>query len=117
MSEPVDFRELFGRLGCRPRMFLPDDRFNTAAGFVEGCNVATGGVLLRGFSEWVSVRILGHATNFHWSAVIAAQYRPDGVDASWDGSSAPALFHKQSFDELIAQLDAFLEHTEDGREL
>lgn len=57
-------------------MYLPHDRYNTLVGFAEGCNLATGGVLLSGFNEWFSEAVLGCQTSLHWSAVVASKFVP-----------------------------------------
>lgn len=106
-----DFQTLFKDVAARPEMFLPDRKFNTVVAFVEGCDAATRGSLLVGFSNWIHENILGYTTNFHWSTVIASKYAPGGLSETWPAEVVDnASFETSAVRELTTQLDRFLGH-------
>ncbi len=51
-------------------MYVLDDRYESVVAFVEGFNLALDGSPLRGFDDWVALKILGEKSPRHWSSII-----------------------------------------------
>jgi hypothetical protein len=58
-------------------MYVLDDRYESVVAFVEGFNLALDGAPLKGFDDWVALKILGEKSPRHWSSIIN-----DSVDES-----------------------------------
>ena len=67
----VDFRQLFPAVQRRPSMYVLDGRFLTLVAYVDGCDTATGGALLRGFKDWLyATRVGSGQTSVGWPGVL-----------------------------------------------
>lgn len=52
-----------------PGLFFSPTEYDVAAAFLSGYNLAVGGSLLRGFDEWLVVRV-GFGNNLSWPALV-----------------------------------------------
>ena len=103
----MNLRELCFHLRNRRRMYLFDDRYGTAVGFVEGFNSAFDGVPLSGFQEYVSARTGCPGSAVHWSYLIASASVPEIFDQGFDLGRVPVELGISLTDELIDLLEAF----------
>jgi hypothetical protein len=90
-------------------MYGLDQGYVTLAAFIGGCDAATRGRLLEGFSDWVAVRSFDMSrSSLAWWSLVAARELPDILegsktfrDLSEDQSAAACA-------ELLKLLDEFL---------
>ncbi|MGH3647066.1 MAG: hypothetical protein ACRDTM_07810 [Micromonosporaceae bacterium] len=66
----MDYRELFAAAAKRPRMYGMDGSDGAAVAFVSGVNVASGGLALTGFTEWLQVRV-GRVSSLAYPGLVA----------------------------------------------
>ena len=103
----MNLRELCFHLRNRRRMYLFDDRYGTAVGFVEGFNSAFDGVPLSGFQEYVATRTGHPGSGVHWSYLIASTSVPGILDAGPDLGQVPVELGVSLTDELVDLLEAY----------
>ncbi|MEU5869740.1 hypothetical protein ABZ815_51860 [Nonomuraea sp. NPDC047529] len=95
--------ELVEHLRVRPRMFLPDDRYETMVAFVSGFDAAVDGTLLREFSGWCLDRWEHPESGFHWSALIRERALSCESDRTVNLSSDPDASVKSLLLDLLQQ--------------
>jgi hypothetical protein len=100
------FREHLVDLRRRPEMFIARYDYFTLAAYIQGCDWGAGGELLKGFSGWVSTRLLGEPGPLHWAGAIREVAHSSPVDRhEAEGASDPAV-------DLL--FDLLLEFSESG---
>jgi len=103
----MNLRDVCFHLRNRRRMYLLDDRFSTAAAFVEGYNTAFDGVPLSDFQEYVAVRTTGRRSNIHWAYLIAATAMPEILVDGLGIDQIPADLEIPLTDKLVDLLEAY----------
>ncbi|MEV6718625.1 hypothetical protein AB0M48_42045 [Lentzea sp. NPDC051208] len=103
----MDLPELCFHLRNRRRIYLFDDRYGSAVGFVEGYNSAFGGVPLSGFQDYVATWVGRSSSAVHWSYLIASTSIPEFLDGTFDPNKVPAELGVLLTDKLIDLLEAF----------
>jgi hypothetical protein len=103
----VDLAELCFHLRHRRRMYVGDDRFLTVVAFVEGYNAARDAGPLSGFPDFVSMRLLGHHSNLHWSAVIASTEVPGVLETDAGLNGQPQQVQLGWIHRLLDLLDDY----------
>ncbi|MFI7273246.1 hypothetical protein [Streptomyces sp. NPDC049879] len=95
-------------------MYLLGDQFLGAVSFLEGFNAAFDGRPLRGFRDWVSLRVLGRRSNLHWAYVIASVRFPEVAEEGGIGE-IPKEGDVKLVEDLIDLLEGFIEEHSDVR--
>lgn len=91
------YRELFANVHRRPLMYLPDAGFAASTSFVVGCDSATAGALLTGFTPWLAT-LAGCGDNLVWWALVlqltppAGPKHPRQLDPEVDARAVVTLF-------------------------
>ena len=80
----MDLKEACFHLRNRRGMYLPDDRYASVVSFLTGLSCAPTGDPLRGFNEWVAVRILGRKSPRVWWSVVYEATSPDSPSRESD---------------------------------
>ena len=106
-------RELFENVRKRTGMFFRNETYDVVAAFVYGYDQAYEGGLLRGFREWLIVR-LRTGSNLAWPALVAHAAFPNAkspqnevcVDAATERRAIDTLFDLLGeFDEVVGKHD------------
>ncbi|MEV7590532.1 hypothetical protein AB0O42_09680 [Streptomyces sp. NPDC089922] len=105
-GNPVWSRQAFWEnFKKRPTMFVARASFDAVTGFLSGCDVASEGVLLNGFAEWLAAR-RGSGGNLVWWALAAVLLFPEGRPAEpWSDED-----EQHAVSGLFGLLDEFFEH-------
>src|SRR5260370_5256112 len=97
----TDFRQLFQAMQRRPSMYVLDGRFLTLVAYVDGCDAATDGALLRGFRDWLyPTRVGTSKPSLTWPAVLKFARGLQGELTQEE--------HERLIDDTFAALDEFL---------
>jgi hypothetical protein len=107
------FRDLFTAVRTRPEMFGLDGTYTGFVAFLTGFDLGNAGGVLRGFPEWLSVR-LGHRTSLGWSALV----RRIALDVGESEDLPRELTAEQeqrAVETLFQLLDEFLEERQSPR--
>lgn len=104
----MNFAEVCMHLSKRRRMYLPDERYSSVVAFIEGFNIALGGEPLRGFQEWISMRIRGGHSSLHWSIIVASIRVPEVLDRGIRLDQVPADVDELLADDLLQMLGDFM---------
>jgi len=110
----MNLQEVCFNLRFRRLTFLPDERFLSAVAFVDGFNAALDGVPLRGFREWVALRVLGEESNLRWFYTVAAARMPEIAERNWSLAEIPDEEHSGLIDELADLLEEFIRTRSEG---
>src|SRR5688500_13679305 len=82
------YRELFDRVRKRTGMYLAKESYAEAAAFVLGYDLAQDGRVMRGFREWLVMR-LGTGSNLTWSALVLHAAFPGAASPQDEPSRSP----------------------------
>ncbi|MEU5096954.1 hypothetical protein [Streptomyces sp. NPDC020996] len=109
----MNFNQLLKDAQRRPGAYGLNGGYREFIAFINGCNAATGGHLLDGFSAHLAKR-LGSGGNLYWALLVAKLgVAPDGIRRVDDISEAA---ENQVVSRLFAELLEFLE-THDSRDV
>jgi len=103
----VDFRELFQAMQRRPSMYVLDVWFLTLVAYIDGCDAATGGALLRGFRDWLYPSRVGTSKpSLSWPAVL--KFARGLLAERGPSRELTKEEHEQLIDDTFQALDEFL---------
>jgi hypothetical protein len=101
----AEYRDLFARMGRRPRMYLMRDDFAGAVAYIEGCDQGSARTLLTGFREWLLTQA-GCGDNLVWWGLVLKIDDPDRTGSGYDLSAEADADANRTLFRLI---DEFLE--------
>ncbi|MEW1640147.1 hypothetical protein AB0469_39570 [Streptomyces sp. NPDC093801] len=96
--------DLLARVQARPERFGLDGSYRSMATFLIGFDLGNSGGILRGFNEWLVVK-LGHATSLGWSSLVLQMEFPCGEVRTADGLSSSQ--ERRAVDRLFSLLSEF----------
>ncbi|MFG2783832.1 hypothetical protein ACGFY7_39125 [Streptomyces prunicolor] len=103
----MDFSRLFRDVQKRPDAYGLNGGYREFVAFVNGCNSATGGRLLDGFSAYLAER-MGAGNNLYWALLVAQLGVSPGEIRCVDDISGEA--ERRVVSRLFAELLEFLEN-------
>lgn len=109
------FREALSKVHASPGMYGLNGSYLSFVTFLMGCDFGNAGGLLRGFNEWLAVR-LGQPIRLHWSALCLMIAFPS-EDPRVTSKSLTADQDPQAVEALFALVDEFLEASWDLRKM
>ncbi|MGW6448029.1 hypothetical protein [Lentzea sp. NPDC055074] len=98
--------ELCFHLRHRRRMYLPDDRYETAVAFVAGFDAALEGVPLAGFQEYVAAETGQAGSPIAWAWLLVDETVPDVLDGGI--GQVPVELGVPLTDRMLDLLEAFV---------
>jgi len=102
----MDFSRLFRDVQKRPDAYGLNGGYREFVAFLNGCNSATGGRLLGGFSAYLAER-LGSGSNLYWALLVAKMGVSPNEIRRVDDISGES--ERQVVSRLFAELLEFLE--------
>ncbi|WP_433271178.1 hypothetical protein ACQPZF_11720 [Actinosynnema sp. CS-041913] len=111
----MHLQNLLKGVHARPGMYGLDGSYPAAVNFIRGCDFGNDFALLRGFREWLLVR-LGYNSSLDWSALcLRLAFEVEESGRTTDPVSAEE--HRRAVDTLFALVDGFLTDARDPHKL
>ncbi|MCO5996144.1 hypothetical protein [Actinoallomurus rhizosphaericola] len=105
----MEFRldELLSAVRSRPQMFHLSGSYDGYVAFLTGVDLGNAGGVLRGFTEWLSVR-WGHPTSLGWPALVRRIALGVGADEELPPTQSPEE-ERRAVEALFRLLEEYLE--------